>query len=96
LEEEFQTIDGRKFHVDFFEYSDKSTPVKPSALKLHSVILVQPIDAENLNERMRLTNLKSGIRYLIKEISNSGVGVFEITLERLQNDLNEAVTHGKF
>jgi hypothetical protein len=96
MEEEFQTGDGRKFQVDFFEYSDKSMPVKPSALKLNSVILVQPADVEGLKERMRLTNPRTGNRYLIKEISNSGVGVYEITLERLQSDLNEAVTHGKF
>jgi hypothetical protein len=84
------------FQADFFEYSDKSSPVKPSALKLHSVILVQPEAASGLTERVAVTNVATASRYLIKEISHSGVGVFEITLERVQNELNEAITHGKF
>jgi hypothetical protein len=94
--DEFQTDEGRQFVVEFFEYSDKSTQVKPSALKLNSVILVQASDTVGLKGSEKLTSLRTGNRYVIKEISNSGVGVFEITLERLQSDLNEAVTHGKF
>lgn len=96
IEEWFQTEDDRRFPVHFFEYSDKSSPVKPSAIAEVSVILVESEDLGALRERAQLTNVRTGVRYLIKEISNSGIGVFEITLERVYGDLNEAVSHGKF
>ncbi|MDQ3232028.1 MAG: hypothetical protein M3Q07_09430 [Pseudobdellovibrionaceae bacterium] len=94
MEEIFIGLSGRKVEGTFFEYSEKTSTVKPSALPTKTLILVSTKDASEFQQRMAVIREATGESYFVKELMNTGIGLIEVTLEKQVSV--EAITHGKF
>jgi hypothetical protein len=94
MDDNLITQSGKKIEADFFEYSERSTALKPTALPTRAVALVSTEDASSIASRIVVTLESTGEKYFVKEIMNSGIGLLEITLEKQGS--GEAITHGKF
>ncbi|MDQ3232827.1 MAG: hypothetical protein M3Q07_13500 [Pseudobdellovibrionaceae bacterium] len=94
MDDNLVTQSGKKIEADFFEYSERSTALKPSALPTKAVALISIEDAPFVASRNIVALESTGEKYFVKESMNSGVGLLEITLEKQGS--GEAITHGKF
>lgn len=94
MDEIFIGVSGRKVEVTFFEYSEKTSTMKPSALPTKTLVLVPTEDAAEFPHRMTVIREATGERYFVNELMHSGIGLIEVTLEKQVS--REAIAHGKF
>jgi hypothetical protein len=90
LVEDKSPIDGH-----FFEYSDKSSQLKPTVNSLKAILHVSTEVGGDLQKGLKIRRLETGVVYVIKEAFVSGVGVVELDLERAKSG-NDSLAIGKF
>lgn len=90
LIEDRSPIDGH-----FFEFSDKSSQLKPSVNNLKAILHVSTEVGSALQKGSRIRRLETGVIYVIKEAFVSGVGVVELDLERVKPG-SDSLAIGKF